>query len=113
MEVLVYDDDCGFCTWAAEFLARYDGFAPVGFSDLTDEQRDRLPEHWKSCAHLLTDEAVYSCGEAMEQALARTALVPAMLVRGLHRLPGYAALREGVYRFIAANRPWFGRLVRR
>ena len=32
---LVYDDRCGFCTWATEFAIRRADFEPVGFGDLT------------------------------------------------------------------------------
>lgn len=111
--VLVFDDDCGICTRSAEFLARHDGFDLVGFSELTPEQRNRLPEDWEDCAHFLTDEAVYSCGEAMDEAFARTRLVPYGLVRSLRRVPGYRPVRNRVYRFIADHRPEIGRMIGR
>jgi len=78
---LVYDDDCGFCTRSAEWVARRADVELVAFSDLMPDQRARLPENWRQCAHLLTDDAVYSCGEAMERAFALTGAVPRDLVR--------------------------------
>lgn len=44
---LVYDDDCGFCTWSAEFIARRSELRLIGFSELTPDQRGRLPENYK------------------------------------------------------------------
>ncbi len=64
---LVYDDDCGFCTWVAEYADDHGEFELVGFSDLTPDQRARLPANFEECAHLLTHERVYSCGAAMEE----------------------------------------------
>jgi hypothetical protein len=60
---VVYDDVCGFCTWCAEFAARHGDVEPVGFSELSADQLARLPDDYEDCAHLLTDDAVYSCGE--------------------------------------------------
>jgi predicted DCC family thiol-disulfide oxidoreductase YuxK len=110
---LVYDDDCGFCTWAAYYLVDHGEFELVAFSDLSPDQRARLPADWESCAHLLTDDAVYSCGAAMTEAFARTSLPGAGAERALRRLPGYATAREGVYRAIADNRSFFGRFLHR
>ncbi|MFB6218273.1 MAG: thiol-disulfide oxidoreductase DCC family protein [Halobacteriaceae archaeon] len=108
---LVYDDDCGFCTRAARHVARRGVVELVGFSELGPDQRARLPPDWEECAHLLTDDAVYSCGEAMVRAYELTGTRPARLVPLARRLPGYAWLRDGVYGFVAAHRDWFGRHV--
>lgn len=110
---LVYDDDCGFCTWSAEFVARHGDVELVGFSRLTPDQRARLPADYENCAHLLTDRRVYSCGEAMEEAFRRTDLTTAALVPLLRRLPGHAARRENTYRWIADNRDLFGTILRK
>lgn len=45
----------------------------VGFSELTNEMRARLPPDFERCAHLVTDARVYSCGEAMERATSKQA----------------------------------------
>lgn len=110
---LVYDDDCGFCTRAAELLARHGEFELVGFSAVTPDQQARLPPNWRECAHLLTDDAVFSCGEAMEEAYARTDLPGTGAVPLLRRVPGYGPAREAAYRWIGDHRSLFGRLVHR
>ena len=110
---LVYDDDCGFCTWSAEFVSRYSELELVGFSELTADQRARLPADYEQCAHLLTDRRVYSCGEAMEEAFARTDLAPADLVPLLREIPGHAKRREKGYRWVANNRDHFGSALRK
>jgi len=110
---LVYDDDCGFCTRSARWVARRADVDLVGFSDLTPDQRARLPDDWRECAHLLTDDAVYSCGEAMEQAFALTGAAPRKLVRVARRIPGHETVRDHGYRIVADHRGVFGRLLHR
>ncbi|MFW5918161.1 MAG: thiol-disulfide oxidoreductase DCC family protein [Haloferacaceae archaeon] len=110
---IVYDDDCGFCTWAAAVAARHGEFELVGFSELTPDQTARLPESWERCVHLLTDEAVYSCGKAVEQVLGRFGPRWRGLIRLISRLPGYRRFRERLYHWGAANREWWGKIVSR
>lgn len=109
---LVYDDDCGFCTWSALYVVEH---APdvelVAFSELTEADKQRLPPGWERCAHLFVDGERYSCGEAMTRAYERTDLPLAWLPRYLRRIPGFAIVREAGYRVVAANRDWFGRHV--
>lgn len=109
---IVYDDDCGFCTWCAAFAARHGEFELVGFSELTPEQKARLPEDWETCTHLLTDEHVYSCGKAVEQTVGRFGPTARRLVRLVSRLPRYRQLRERTYRWGADHRDWWGKIVR-
>lgn len=108
--VLVYDDDCSFCTDAAELLARHGTLSIVGFGDLSPEYEARLPENYRECAHLVVDDTVYSCGEAVERAIAHTGALPRPVARGLRALPGSPSLRELGYRFVARNRTLYGRL---
>ena len=108
---LVYDDDCGVCTRAALFIDRHADVEIVGFSELTDALRARLPEGFERCAHFVTDEGVYSCGEAMERAYEQTDLPPSTLLPLLRRIPGYAAVRGRAYRVVANNRPLISRLL--
>lgn len=108
---LVYDDDCGICTRAALFVDRNADVRLVGFSDLTAELRERLPADYERCAHLVTDEGVSSCGEAMERAFEYTGLPPAGLLPYVRRVPGYESAREGTYRLVADNRPLIARLL--
>lgn len=108
---LVYDEDCDFCTRAARMIARHGAVEIVGFDDLPAELRDQLPADFRSCAHFVTDDGVFSCGEAVERAFAHTELAPAPLFDAFGRLPGYPATRERVYRWIADNRGTVGRLL--
>lgn len=109
---LVYDDDCGFCTWSAIHVGEH---APdvelVAFSALSDADKQRLPPDWERCAHLFVGAERYSCGEAMTRAYELTDLPLAWLPRYLRRIPGFAIVREAGYRVVAANRDWFGRHV--
>lgn len=107
----VYDDDCGFCSWCAELLVDHSGMAVVGFSDLTDEERERLPDDFEDCAHLLTDERVYSCGAAIEQAFLLSDLAPPGsddAIGFLRQFGDYDRLREAVYRAAADRRDVWG-----
>jgi predicted DCC family thiol-disulfide oxidoreductase YuxK len=106
---LVYDDDCGFCMYCVRWLLRFGEFEPVGFDELTPDQRARLPEEYENCMHLLTDDAVYSCGEAAEQSLARCGVVGRSLVELAGLVPYWSRLRERGYRFVADRRAIWGR----
>ncbi|MFB6091120.1 MAG: DCC1-like thiol-disulfide oxidoreductase family protein [Halobellus sp.] len=109
----VYDDDCGFCTWWAELFAARTDLRIVGFAELDPELEGRLPDDYEACSHLVTDETVYSCGAAIEEALLRTD--PGSLVRpaveALRQFEDYRQLRERAYRWGADNRALLGKLV--
>ncbi|MDZ7850345.1 MAG: DCC1-like thiol-disulfide oxidoreductase family protein [Halodesulfurarchaeum sp.] len=111
--VLVYDDACGFCTWWADWVGAHAAIRVVGFSALTPEHRNRLPEHYERCVHLLADGRVYSCGEAVEAALVRLDFVPSMLrdPGSIRRSPHYRRLREHGYRWVANNRDTLSKIV--
>ncbi len=106
---LVYDDDCGFCSWSARVALRFGEFEPVGFSELTPDRRARLPGDYDRCAHLLTDDAVHSCGAAAERSLERMFPPLAPVFARLRSVPGYAGVRERLYRLLADNRGLLGR----
>jgi predicted DCC family thiol-disulfide oxidoreductase YuxK len=103
---LVYDDDCGFCTWWADFFEQRSDFRIVGFSELTDEEREQLPDDYETCSHLIAGGEVYSCGASLEEALARSDLgdKAGPLVRFLRNFEDYNRLRERAYREIADHR---------
>lgn len=111
----VYDDDCGFCTWWAEFFDEHADVEPVGFSDLDDALRERLPEEYEDCAHLVTDERVYSCGEAIEEAFVRSDVGrPARPIVDVFRQSDtYSRIREGGYRQAADRRALWGNVLSR
>ncbi|UPW01144.1 DUF393 domain-containing protein [Halorussus gelatinilyticus] len=110
---LVYDDDCGFCTWWADFFERRSDLEVVGFSELTDDQRTRLPDDYETCSHLLADGEVYSCGESLEQALVRSDVADELgpLVGFLRNFADYEELRESAYRAVADHRGELGSVV--
>ena len=109
--ILVYDADCDICTRAAVFISSHADVELVGFSELDEETRASLPPDFERCAHLVVDGRVYSCGEAMERAFELTTLPAASLPSLLRRVPGYEPVREGVYRWVADNRPLVSRLL--
>ncbi len=109
---LVYDDDCGFCTWCARYAAARGSFEVVGFTELTPDQLARLPDEYEDCAHLLTQTAVYSCGAAIEEAMARVETPSRYLALAFKRLPKRTGLRERGYRVLADNRDLLGKIVR-
>ncbi len=106
---LVYDDDCGFCMYMIRWLLRFGEFDPVGFGELTPDQRARLPDEYENCMHLLTDDAVYSCGHALERCVYRCGPVGRGLVRAARLLPFRERIRERGYRFVADRRAIWGR----
>jgi hypothetical protein len=110
---LVYDDDCGFCTWCAAIGVRFGNVEAVGFSALSPDQKARLPADWRSSAHLLTDDAVYSGGAAVQGVLVRMHPLFAAAFRLLEKLPGFDRLREALYRWGADRRDWWGKLASR
>lgn len=111
--ILVYDDDCGFCTWWADFFDARSDIEVVGFSVLEPPLENRLPASYETCSHLVTDEDVYSCGESIEQALLRTDIgSSARPVADLLRdVPTYHAAREWGYQRVASNRGFWGRVL--
>ncbi|MFW6017375.1 MAG: DCC1-like thiol-disulfide oxidoreductase family protein [Halapricum sp.] len=113
--ILVYDDACGFCTWAAEFVDERSAVELVGFSELDEQMRDRLPADYEHCAHLIVDDVVYSCGAAMERAFVQTDLGEdlAPVVRFLDQFEDYTRVRERIYREIADRRDTLGAIVSR
>ena len=106
---LVYDDDCGFCMYMIRWLLRFGEFDPVGFSELTPDQAARLPDEYDDCMHLLTDDAVYSCGSALEQCVRRFGTAGRGVVRIARLLPFWGRVREYGYRFVADRRAVWGR----
>lgn len=111
----MYDDDCGFCTWWARYVAARSDVELVGYSELDEdgELRARLPADFERCSHLVTDDAVYSCGASIEEALLRTDLGAPLAgtIGFLRHFPDYNRLREAGYRFVADRRGFWGRLL--
>jgi predicted DCC family thiol-disulfide oxidoreductase YuxK len=110
---LVYDDDCGFCTWWAELFDDMGDVELVGFSELDEETEALLPENYEECAHLVTDETIYSCGEAVEQAFVQSRIgkPTAPLFDLLGQSAVYEDVREGSYRRVADRRDLWGKVL--
>ncbi|MFB6104923.1 MAG: DCC1-like thiol-disulfide oxidoreductase family protein [Halobacteriaceae archaeon] len=113
--VLVYDDDCGFCTWAARTVASRSDVEIVGFSAVDTDLAARLPADYEDCAHFLDGDRRWSCGAALEEAALRTDVGAPFRrpVTWLRRHQRYVRLREEIYRWIAAHRPELSRIVSR
>ena len=111
--VFVYDDDCGFCTWWADKFADRAGLPVVGYAEIGSDLRERLPDDYTECSHLVTDERVYSCGASVEEALLRTGLGSSArpLADRLERVDAFRSVREGAYRAVADRRGLWGRLL--
>ena len=111
---LVFDDDCGFCTWWARFIEARSDVPLVGFSELEQHPalRARLPEEYEDCSHLVTDEEVYSCGASIEEALVRSEICQGLDLSGpvgfLRHFEDYNRAREAGYRWVAEHRGLLG-----
>lgn len=112
-DTFVYDADCGFCTWWADYFTRRTDLEVVSFSELTDDQLERLPVDYEECSHLLTDDAVYTCGAAIEQALGRADVPPGSrdLFDFLRQFEDYERFRERLYREVADRRGLWGQFL--
>mgnify|MGYP002760731503 CR=1 FL=1 len=107
--ILVYDDECGFCMYMIQWLLRFGEFNTVGYSELTVEQENRLPDEYDTCMHLLTADAVYSCGKALEQSVATFGVIAHTSVQVVSQVPCWREIREYGYRFVADRRSIWGR----
>ena len=109
--LLIFDGECGFCRIWVEYWKRLTGgrVSSEPYQKVADEFPDIPRERFARSAHLaLPDGEVLTGAHAVFRALAfapgRT--WPLFLYR---HVPGFAALTEWLYRFIAAHRPLFFR----
>jgi predicted DCC family thiol-disulfide oxidoreductase YuxK len=111
--VVIYDSDCGFCTWTLGWLLRLDRgrrLEPLALgTQRADELLGDLTAAERSASwHLVApDGRRASAGAALPDVVA---LLPAgrLPAAALRRAP---RLTEHGYRWVAANRSTFGRLV--
>jgi predicted DCC family thiol-disulfide oxidoreductase YuxK len=113
--VVLYDADCGFCTWVVDRLAGRVERGAIEIVALQSQRADDLLDgrvdegaKWDSWHLVEPDGSLYSAGEAIPLVLRH--------VRG-GRLAGRAASRfprttEALYRVVARNRDRLGRVVR-
>ena len=111
--LLVYDDECGFCRWSAQFVRRR-AEVPVRLVPFSEvEGRGMLtslePEQVERSAHYITPEGIeYHGGESITRSLR---LVRFGAAAGLLDLWGLALGRELLYALVAGNRSLVSRLL--
>lgn len=108
-DIIVYDDDCEFCTDSVEFLESVSdrGYELVGFSDLDEELETKLPENYEECFHVVSGELVFSCGEGVRYVLSSGDVNSVRF-----RMLSAPLLQESVdsgYEFVARNRSMISR----
>jgi predicted DCC family thiol-disulfide oxidoreductase YuxK len=110
---LLYDRDCGFCRWCLGKVLAWDRRHSIRPLAIQSEQADRLltgmPEEQRLASwHLVdTNGAVRSAGAAFPE-LFRVLPAAAPLAALTARAP---RATDGAYRWVAANRSRWGRLV--
>ena len=112
--LIVYDGDCRFCLFSAEFIRKHSraGVTLVSFSELPQhdllgslDQRQIL-----ASAHYITPQGIeYHGGESITRALR---LLPGGWIFGLFDLWGVTLVRELTYSLVASNRHVFSKLTR-
>ena len=111
--VLVYDGTCDFCERWIERWRRVTGdrvrYAP--FQEIASSVPDVPPTAFAQAVHLLEPDGRRSRGaEAVFRALSYAPNRGAWLWAYRH-VPGFKLLSEGLYRVVAANRPFFSRVT--
>ena len=113
--VVLYDADCGFCTWVVDRIASRVASGSIEIVPLQAGRADdllagRVDERakWESWHFVEPDGGLYSGGEAVPRVL--------RYVRGgrtIGRLAGrFPRATDAAYRFTARNRDRLGRVVR-
>lgn len=109
---LLYDDDCNFCRWALLKILRWDRQRRLRPVALQDPEAETLlagmtPQARMASWHLVIDGKVWSGGRAMAPL---AAMLPGggLIAAGARTWPG---LVERLYRTVATNRDWLGRLL--
>lgn len=110
-DIIVYDDDCSFCTDSVEFLASVSdrGYELVGFSDLGGELEGKLPEGYEECFHVVSGDSVFSCGVGVRYVLSGGDL--GSVKYRLFSMPVFKESIDGGYEFIAENRSLVSKLL--
>ena len=113
--VVLYDADCGFCTWVVDRIAARVARGALEMVPLQDERADSLIDgrlddeaKWESWHFVEADGSLYSGGDAVPRVL-RHVKGGRALGRLAARFPRATA---GAYRLVARNRDRLGRVVR-
>ena len=110
--LLIYDGDCGFCTYWARYWQNLTGdrvsYAP--YQEVA-AQYPAIPlaEFQRAVQYVAPDGKIASAAEASFLTLSH-ARGKGFWLALYRRLPGFAAISERVYAFIASHRPVFHRL---
>lgn len=113
--VVLYDADCGFCTWVVDRIAARVEPGSIEIVPLQARRADELldgrldeQQKWESWHLVEPDGSLYSGGDAVPRVL-RYVKGGRSVGRLAARFPRATA---GAYRFTARNRDRFGRVVR-
>jgi predicted DCC family thiol-disulfide oxidoreductase YuxK len=113
---VLYDRDCGFCTWCADWIRRADRDGRMSIVPLQEAPNDPdlapiAAETDLRCALHAVDEAgtVHAGGAAILEIQER--LPGGWLITEWRRLPFAADLAEWAYGIASRNRDWLGRMV--
>ena len=109
--LLIYDGDCGFCGYWARYWQKLSGervrYAP--FQEVSDRYPEIPPEAFRRAVQYVAPDRRASAAEASFLTLSHAPGKGLWLTLYRH-LPGFAALSELVYAFIAAHRAAFYRV---
>ena len=114
--LLVYDGDCGFCTFWIKRWQQITGdqidYLPSQDPSVAARFPEISPEQFAMAVQLIEPTGVASSGA--RAALGALASNPSWswLLRWYQSSPLFARLAEGSYRFVANNRSLFSRLTR-
>jgi predicted DCC family thiol-disulfide oxidoreductase YuxK len=112
-EVILYDEDCGFCKWSLDKILIWDRSRRLQPVPIQSEEGDRLLANVDPAArlgswHLVDDGKLFSAGAAAAP-LARILPAGRPLARVFDTFPG---LTDATYRYIASHRGRWSRLLR-
>ena len=114
LPLVIYDADCDFCRfWIARWRHATSEHVDYISSQEVGERYPEIPhEHFQNAVQLVNPDGEVFCGaEAVFRAFAHGGR--RRWVLGLYqRLPGFAPVAEGLYRFIAGHRRIFSALTR-
>src|SRR5579859_1578269 len=109
--VLIYDGDCGFCGYWARYWQALTGDAVryAAYQEVLDQYPDISVEAFRRAVQYIAPGRRASAAEASFLTLSH-ARGRGYWLALYRKLPGFAALSERVYEFIAAHRPAFYRV---
>jgi predicted DCC family thiol-disulfide oxidoreductase YuxK len=114
--LMVFDGECSFCAFWILRWQRTIGegveFAPFQHPRVAAQFPELSRERFERSVQLISPEGVVYCGaEAVFRSLA---INPRhrLWFRLYQKLPGFAALAEAAYHFVARHRAFFSRLTR-